>query len=210
MAERMKVLRKVYVHNDGSEGRSVKPESETLRFDFFGAETDDDDNAVVAQSFPINLREFSQNVEMAFCAMAHGLSQKLGDAVAGIAKKAAKDGVDPDPKTGYADYALEMVSDLFDDIANGVWVAEGEGGDGVARVSMWAQAIFNVKVAAGQEADLAEIKAKLKGEEYRDTAKKVPQVLAEYRKLEKERADERAAKAAEAAAKAGDAGLDAL
>lgn len=209
-SERTALLRKVYTYSDGETGRSVKPGATKLTFQFLAPEKDADDNVVVLETRDIDIAEFiASNAEMAFCATAHGLSQKLGDDLAGIAKKAAKDEVDPDKDRGYVDYATQRFDDMLDDILNGVWVAESEG-TGAAKTTMLFTAICNVLTAAGREFDEADIRTKLKDEEYRKNAKSNPQVASELRELERIRAEERAKKAAEKAAESGESGLDDL
>ena len=124
----------------------------------------------------------------------HGLSQKLGDSYAG-AKKAAENGSDP------AVWAAEQAATVAENLAAGIFVAVREG-DGEGRVSLLIQALEAVANANGQTLDIAATKAVLRDDANRKAVRAIPAVAAELRRLEAERAQERAAAAATRAASA--------
>jgi len=200
---RTQLLRAVYVYADGSEGRSAKPDAKALRFEFLAPEKDAEDNAVVLETRTIDLEEFArEHAGMQHCSSAHGLRQKLGDNLAGIAGKAAKEEVDADPVRGFVDFALEIFDDSWDNILNDVWVAEGEGSSGGSNVTILLTAISRVLEAHGKEFTVEELRKKLQDADYRTKAKANPAVALEVRKIEQERAAARLAKAEEKAAAA--------
>lgn len=210
---RTQLVRKVYLDAEGESQRSAHKDAQVLRFEFLAPEKDAEDNAVVLEVRNVDLQGFlAEHSDMAFCAMGHGLSQKLGDNLAGIAGKAAKaePSVEPDPERGFVDFALELFDDALDNILSDVWVAEGEGSSGAGNVTILVQAIVAVLEANGREADVAEIRGKVKDKDYREKAKANPHVAAEVRKLEQARAEERLKKAQEKAAEASTEGLDEL
>ena len=102
----------------------------------------------------------------------HGLNQKLGDAAAG--------------KQG--DDAEEAVTSVWEQLVGGDWNAKAETGE--ARPSFVAQAVYNLKLAAGKIADGETLEtytaryAGKDGAEQRKTAMKVPAVAAEVLRLQ--------------------------
>lgn len=200
MATRTQLVRKVYVHEDGEEGRSAKPESKSLRFEFLAPQKDENDNPVVLDTRTIDLDAFiKEQPGIAHCAFGHGLSQKLGDGLAGIAGKAAKDDVSEDKERGFVDYALSLFDDALDNLQNGVWVAEGEGSSGSGNVTVLFEAIVAAFAKAGTDLtdeQRASVRGKLKDEQYRKDAKARSDVAAEVARITAERAAERAKKAA--------------
>lgn len=204
--KRITHARKVYEYADGTEGRSAKPNWTALRIECLAPTKDKDDNFVVLETRRIT-REDADSWDVAPCAMGHGYSQKLGDDLAGIAKKAKDDGAAFDKVRGYADYIAERLDAMIDNFRAGVWVSESEGG-GAASVTILFTAI--VEAYADQDNALsdekiAQLRERLKDEEYRKTASEVPEVKAKIEKIKADRAVERAKKAAEAAAKDGGA-----
>lgn len=202
------LARKVYTYSDGETGRSAKPGWTKLTFELLAPEKDSDGNAIVLESVDVTPDMFPEDIQ--WCAIGHGLSQKLGDNLAGIAGKAAKDEDAPDfdEERGYVDYAVILLSDAIDNLKNGVWVSESEGSSGPGSVTMLYEAIVAAFTEAGSELSeeqLANIRTKLKDEDYRKAAKANPSVDAKYKELAAKRAAERA-KAAKAKAK--DAGAD--
>ena len=212
---RTQLVRKVYDYEGGESGRSAKPNATVLNFEFLAPEKDENDKAVVLDTRTIDLKAFAaDNAEMAFCAMAHGLSQKLGDELAGIDGKAAKANEARDDERGFVDFALSLWDDMFDNITSGVWVEEGEGSSGAGNVTVLLEAIVAAFADAGTELDDAQkagIRASLKDEAFRKAAKARPDVAAHVADITAKRAAERAAKAKEKAAAATDMGdLNAL
>lgn len=213
--QRTQLVRKVYIYADGEEGRSAKPEATGLRFEFLAPEKDENDNLVVLETRTIDLEAFAtEHPDMMHCAFGHGLSQKLGDNLAGIVGKAAKQEppVEADPERGFVDFGLELFDDAWDNILADVWVAEGEGSSGAQNVTILFTAIVNVLTKHGKAFEEQEIRTKLRDADYRTKAKANPEVAAEVRKIELERAQDRLRKAEAKAAAADDSveGLDDL
>lgn len=210
--KRITHVRKVYEYDDGSEGRSAKPNWTKLRFEALAPEKDGDDNFVVLDSRTIE-REAALKWDIAPCAMGHGLSQKVGDDLAGLPKKAKEDGASFDPEKGYSEYAMERVDAMLDNFANGIWVTESEGGSGAGSVTILFTAICQAYEQGGAALDedaQAELRGKLKDEEFRKAAAEVAEVKAAMEEIKAARAAERAKKAREAAADGGGEGLAGL
>lgn len=198
-------VRKVYVYEDGAEGRSAKPGWKKLRFEMLAPNKDDDGNFVVVDTREITPDMFDG--EIVHCAAGHGLSQKIGDDLAGIDKKAANDGASFDPETGYAAYIGQRIDDMVDNLKNGVWVAEGEGSTGGGNVTILFEAIMRAFEEAGvdvSEEQKAGIREKLKDEQFRKNARARADVAMHVAEITAERAAARAKAAAEKAAEASD------
>ena len=148
MATKLQHLRKVYVYDNGETGRSAKPNWQELRFELLGPKGDGDEAAPVVDTFAVERASLTDDIVA--CAIGHGVSQKMGDAIAGIAKKAKADGVEYDPKTGLSAYIKELLSDMADNFAQGVWVAEGESASGGGSVTILLEAIIAAFANAGQ------------------------------------------------------------
>lgn len=213
MATKTQLLRKVFVGTDGTEKRSAFNGWSVLRFDLLSPTKDADGKGVVIDTFSINRSDVP--TDMIECAAGHGLSQKLGDDLAGIAKKAEADNVSEDPTRGFVDYAKSRLTEAFENIKGGVWVEEGEGGAG-ASVTILLMAVQAAFVDAGSELtdeQIATVREKLKDETYRKAAASRPDVDLHVKRIRAERAAE-AAKAARAkakeAAKEGAADMSAL
>lgn len=201
---RVALVRKSYEYADGETGRSAKPGWQNLIFEFLAPEKDENANPVVLETREISRDEIPD--EIADCALGHGLSQKLGDNLAGIAGKAAKEEppVKADDERGFVDYALELFDDMWSDLEKGVWVAEGEGGKRGASVTILLEAIVAAFADAGKELDedaVANIAAGLKDEKTRNAAKESPDVAKHMARIAAERAAARAEKAAKNAEK---------
>ncbi len=210
--KRITHVRKVYEYDDGSEGRSAKPNWTALRFEALAPEKDAEDNFIVLDQRRIT-REDAQKWETSDCAMGHGYSQKVGDDLAGLPKKAKEDGASFDDERGYADYAMERVDAMLDNFANGIWVTESEGGSGAGSVTILFTAICKAYENGGAPLDeeaQATIRQKLKDEEFRKNAAEVAEVKAVMEEIKAERAAERAKKAREAAQGGDGNGLAAL
>lgn len=205
---RNQIARKVYVHADGTEGRSAKPGWTALRFDLFGAEKDADGKPVVVSSVTVD--PASIPAEMRECAFGHGMSQKLGDSLAGLEKSAKDDGASFDATRGWADYATDLLTGVLEDIQSGVWVAESEGGSG-GSVGILAEAIFAVLRDNGQEPDeaaQAAIRKSLQDEAQRKKMQGRADVKAHLTRIQAEKAQERAKKARAAAKEAQKGGAE--
>lgn len=212
-------IRKVYVNGDGETSRSAKPGT-VLRFEMFGTAKDDDGKPVVIDTFDVDVAKLGQ--DMLECAMRHGVSQKLGDNIAGIETKVTKsqDTEDPlptfDVETGYAPAIRAILESQWEDLAGGVWVSESEGGGGSGNVTMLLEAVQAAFAKEGQELSEKQVKAFREQLADKDAAKAIksnPQVAAEYQAIQAKRAQERAKAAAAKAKEAGKAeggGLSAL
>lgn len=171
--------KKSYFLKDGTEVRSASPEAVRLQFSFANGDKLDVD--------PTKL-----NDGVRYCAMLHGLAQKIGDSYAGA-------------KT--PDEASEEASSLFERLEAGEWIAERESAG--PRISLILQAICKVKADTGTpftDAEMAERAERLKTDKaYREGAMANKLVAAAYSAIQAQRAAERAAKAA---ADAGSAPVD--
>lgn len=204
MAMKMQHMRKVYTYEDGSTGQSAKPGWTKLTFNLYGSEKDENDKPIVVDSFDVSKADLPDAIKD--CAIGHGVSQKMGDDQAGIATKAKAENVEPDPKTGYAGFIKGRLSDMMDNFANGVWVAEGEGSSGGGNVTILFEAIVSAFGDAGQELtdeQKATVRAKLQDEDYRKSARARPDVGMHVARITAERAAERAKAARKAAKDAG-------
>jgi hypothetical protein len=202
------LTRKVYTYADGRMGRSARPGATKMTFEFVAPIKDAEGNLVVLETREINLSEFPAGVIE--CATFHGFGQKFTDDLAGIAGKAAKDEATEHPERGFVDYAVERFDDMMDNLRNGVWVSESEGGGKGSNVTILHEAIVSVFAEAGTELSdeqKAGIMTKLADEEYRTAAKDRPDVAYQVKRITAERA---AARAKEAKAKAKAAGSQEL
>lgn len=193
---RLQHVRKVYTYADGSTGRSAKPEWVKLTFEMLGPKGDDDETAPVVDTFDFVRDDIPQEIH--WCSSGHGLSQKGGDDIAGIAKKAKESGYDYDPVRGYADCIKERLGNVYDNILAGIWVAEGESSSGAGNVTILLQAVMQVFENANRELSedqIAAFRENLKDEEYRNELKARPDIDLQVRKILEERAAERRAQA---------------
>ncbi len=163
--------KKSYFLNDGTEVRSATPEAVRLTFSFANGDRLDVD--------PTKLNE-----QVRYCAMFHGLAQKIGDSYAGS-------------KT--PDEASEEATSLWERLEAGEWIAEREAAG--PRISLILAAVVKARADAGKpftEAEQAERSQRLKDDKaYRESAMANMAVKAAYAAIQAERAAERAAKAAE-------------
>ena len=209
---RTQLVRKVYLDSNGERSRSAKADWSALVFEFLAPKGEDDDEATVLDTRTISREDVEGTLPNIWaCAAGHGLSQKLGDALAGIAGKAAKANETADPERGFADFAMAIFDEALEDLQNDVWVTEGEGGGaGTGSVTILLEAIVAAfadqgKVLEGEA--LAKVKENLKDEDWRKKAKGRADIAAHVARITAERAAARAAKAAE---KADSATVDAL
>lgn len=162
--------KKSYFLQDGTEVRSASPEAVRLQFSFANGDT-------------LNVDPSKLSEQVRYCAMFHGLAQKIGDSYAGS-------------KT--PDEASEEASSLWERLEAGEWIAERESAG--PRISLILAAIVKARADAGKpftDAEQAERAEKLKTDKtYRESAMANPAVKAAYAALQAERAAERAAKAA--------------
>lgn len=203
MATKLQHLRKKYVYDNGEEGRSAKPNWVKLVFECLGPKGEDDETAPVVETYTVERDKLSDDI-MA-CAFGHGISQKMGDDIAGIAKKAKAENVEYDETRGYADFIVERLTAMAENFAAGVWVAEGESASGSGSVTILLEAIVRAFGKAGTELSedqIAGVRANLKNTEWRDAVKARADVAAEVAAINAERAAQRAAKAQEKLANA--------
>jgi hypothetical protein len=211
---KMQRIRRKYTYADGSTGTSAKPGTQGLVLEVLGMPTEDGNGKrqyPIVHTFTVDKSKLPESVIE--CAVWHGLSQKLGDANAEVAKTAKAEGVTEDPETGLADLTNETLSDMWDNLLQGVWVTESEGGSRGASVTILSEAIFAVLADAGHEVT-DEVKAgvmqKLQDEDYRKASKARADVDYHMKRITAERAAARA-KDAKAKAKDQDAqGIDGL
>lgn len=165
--------KKSYFLQDGTEVRSATPEAVRLSFAFANGDKLDCDPSKLSES-------------VRYCAMFHGLAQKIGDSYAGS-------------KT--ADEASEEASSLWERLEAGEWIAERESAG--PRISLILAAIVKARADAGKpftDVEVTERTEKLKTDKtYRESAMANPAVKAAYAAIQAERAAERAKKAAEEA-----------
>lgn len=209
-AKRVTHARKVYVYEDDTTGRSAKPNWKTLRFELIKPEKDAEGNLVVCDTVDIPRDTFLP--EILDCGAGHGLMQKIGDDLAGLATKAKADQFSPDPETGFAEYIKQRIADMLDNFAAGVWITESEGKSG-ANVTILLDAMMRAFSDSGMELSeeqVAGIREKLKDEKYRSDAQAMPAVKAYVEEIKLERAKERAKAAKEAAKDAGASDMSAL
>ncbi len=191
-------MRKVFVNADGTTSKSADKGWIALRFDLFNVAKDDKDQFVVCDSFEVKKEDLP--ALMFDAAVGYGLSQKMGDSVAGIVKYAEKPeiGFKPDTITGYATLIRTMLSELWEDIRNGFWTDEKEGGDGGASITILLAAILRAFSSSGiilTEAQAEGIKAKLATKEGREAFAARKDVKVHVAAIKAERAAEAAAKA---------------
>lgn len=170
--------KKSYYLQDGTEVRSATPEAVRLQFTFANGDRLDVD--------PSKLSE-----QVRYCAMFHGLAQKIGDSYAGS-------------KT--PDEASEEAMALYERLESGEWIAERESAG--PRISLILAAVVKARADAGKPfsaAEQAERGERLKTDKaYRESVMANAAVKAAYATIQAERAAERAAKAqAEAGAATG-------
>jgi len=173
------VATKTFANTDGETSRHANGNVESVGFKFA--------NDVVLS---VSLDELPDNVKRA--AMAHGISQKVGDAYAGSAK------AEGDPIA----WAVEQASTVIDNMLSGVWISVREG-TGAPRVSMLLVAMQTVAEAAGIAFDRDKMQSKLTAEDggadFRKAAMANAKVKAVFENLKAEAAAARATAAAEAA-----------
>lgn len=198
MATRTSRLRKMYEYDDGRTGRSAKPGWKALIFEVLAAKTGDE--YPVAET--IRIERDTLPADMWDCGSGHGVMQKVGDEISGIARQLSKDGVAEDTKLGYAPQVAESIRDAVANLQAGVWVEEGEGSSGAGNVTILIEAIGRVYTEAGHELTpdvLQSIRTKAKDADYRKGARARTDVAKHVRDIELERAKERAKAAAQAA-----------
>lgn len=211
MATKLQHLRKKYVYDDGKSGRSAKPNWVKLVFELLGPKGEGEESAPVVDTFEVERSALTEDIVS--CAIGHGISQKMGDDLAGLPKKAKADGVEYDEKKGFSEYIAERLEDMVDNFAAGVWVAEGESASGSGSVTILLEAIVGAfaKVdTALTEEQIAGIRDNLKSEDWRNQVKERADVKAEIARITAERAAQRAQKAQAKLAEEGVGDLDAL
>lgn len=203
-------VRKVYVKGDETK-RSAFEGWEVLRFEMLAPEKDAEGNPVVIDTFDVSRGEVPQSI--ADCAFGHGISQKLGDNLAGIDKKVSAEGSELpgyDAQRGYANAIRALLEDQMEDLRNGIWVSEAEGGAGGGNVTILLEAVKAAFAKGGTELSdeqIAAFKTALADKEQAKAVKSNPAIAAEIARINKERADARAKEAAKRAKDAGAGGL---
>lgn len=213
-------VRKMYVKGDEVK-RSAFPGWEILRFEMVAPEKVNDD-FVTVDTYDVRKADIVEAI--ADCAMGHGLSQKLGDNLAGIDKKVAADNSELpafDPKTGYAAAIRALLEEQMEDLRNGIWVSEAEGGGG-GNITILLEAIVAAFKAEGQELTEEQVGTfktqlqngmttkdgvELDGKGYQKVLKSSPAIAAQIARINKERADARAKEAQKRAKEAGASNL---
>lgn len=203
---RLRVINKLYVMPDGTTKNNAHPGWAALRFELFGFEKNADDKPKVDRVVNVTRDQF--HADSVDCMFGHGGMQKIGDEAAGLEAKAKAAGFVPDAKSGYAAFVEELINDMVDNLANGIWTERGEGGDGSANVTILLEATLAALGEAGQDngdAVRAFLLNSFKDKATRDQTGAIPAVAKHKAKILADRAVERAKKAA-AAAKGADGG----
>lgn len=206
MATRNAISRKSYRYQDGTTSRSAKAGWTALVFELFDGR-DAEGKGIVAGTIEFPKAELGS--EVLECAMGHGLSQKLGDELAGIEAKRTKAAENGEAFETAAEFASYLLTNMWDNLKSGVWVEEGEGGGAAGNVTLLFEAILAAFEKAGKpisEDKHPTLRKHLEDKTYRDDARSNPHVKAELSRIVAERAAERA-KAAKAAAKTAAADL---
>lgn len=173
-----KVADKIYVSADGTETRSASPDAVALLFRFSNG-----------KEISVPRAEVPENIAAA--AMLHGLGQKIGDTYAG---------------SETIGEAVDNAEAMWERLKLGEWTS-GKRAAG-PRIQHLVDAIVAAKEAAGLEADVEAIAAKLREDEaLRKNALNNPQVRAAYDKQKAERAAAAAKESAKAAKAEDTAGL---
>ncbi len=178
MVEKSNVCKKVYTFPDGETGSHAKPDAVSLTFGFSGGES----VTIERNTFP---------AEIATCLYWFGVSEKLGNAYAGAAKKAKETGEE------VSAVAFDLFEALRERLVLGEWIAEREAGG--PRIGQLVQAIVNCKGRLGETVEFAAVAEILKDKEIREMVEKDPVVIAEVAAIRAKAAAERAAQAAAAA-----------
>ena len=171
-AKRGSVCKKVFLDAAGDERRSASVDAVQLEFRFTDADV-----------ISVKLSDFSE--EMQTCFSWYGLSQKFGDAYAGV-------------KGDVAD-GIEEFESMMEQIISGTWVTEATAG---IRPSMVCDAIVAALEANGEKVDDERrdaIREKIKDPEKRKGATADPAVKAQLEKIKADRAVTRAKDAAKKA-----------
>ncbi len=178
MVEKSNVCKKVYTFPDGETGAHAKPDAVSLAFNFSGGE-----------SVIVTPGDFPKEVQT--CLMYFGISEKLGNAYAGAAKKAKETGEE------VSAVAFDLFEALRERLVLGEWIAEREAGG--PRIGQLVQAVINCKARLGEVIEYAAVAEILKDKEIREMVEKDPVVVAEVASIRATAAAERAATAATAA-----------
>lgn len=143
------VSKSSYIDNEGNETRSPDENTTTLRFTFDGGESRD-----------FSLDEINESIKhMAIC---QGLNIKLQRSY-----NTAK---------GNVSQMIEDLDSTIDNLRNGVWTSEREGG---LRIGDLAEAVVQVLASEGKTVELETVKAKLAADEATRTKSKAnPKVAA--------------------------------
>lgn len=178
MVEKSNVCKKVYTFPDGTTGAHAKQDAVSLSFAF----TDGETIVVTPGDFP---------TEIQTCLMFFGISEKLGNAYAGAAKKAKETG------ETVGEVAFDLFESLRERLVLGEWIAEREAGG--PRIGQLVQAVINCKARQGETVEFTAVAEILKDKEIREMVEKDPVVVAEVASIRATAAAERATAAAAAA-----------
>lgn len=126
--------KKVYIYEDGTEGRSAKPEATALQFRFENGNVVE----VKADQFPETILK---------CAAMHGIAQKVGDTY-------------NDAKS--IDDAQEECEKMIERLQDGIWVTEKKASG--PRIGVLVEALARVLEAADRPADRVALANALKGD----------------------------------------------
>ena len=204
MATKQMRIRRKYTYADGNTGSSAKAGVLSLTMECLGTPKEDANGKrvyPVVHEVVVTLADFPAEVIEA--ATWHGLSQKLGDANASVAKIAKDEQIKDDPERALADLTQSTILEMIEDLKNGFWVTESEGGSGDGSTTMLLEAIVNVLTKAGAEPDaekLVKIKTAIADTDQAKAFRARPDIAAELAQIKAERAAARA-KAAKAKAK---------
>ena len=200
------VVRKSYLAAVGTAEETAKrsafPGWEVLRFEFLSPRKDANDNPIVVGTRDVQASTLPDEIQ--WCSLGHGISQKLGDDLAGIAAKAAKEEepVSEDPEDGWAPYAMERFDYALENLIAGVWVSESEGSGGGASVTILLEAIVAAFADKGRELteeEVSKLRLAVKDEDYRKKARERADVKAHMATIAAKRAEERRKKLAKEA-----------
>lgn len=198
MATRQTHVRKFFGYADNTTSRSAKVGWTSIMFELVAPFKDAKGDFIPLETVTIPRSSFP--AEIVDCAAGHGFGQKIGDDLAGIAIKAAKEvpAVHASKERGFAEYIKSRIADMVENLSNGFWVEESEAGG--SNLTILLAAVIRTFEAAGKvlsDAQIEHIKGALKGSEYSAGLKARADISKHYADITSERAAERAKKAQE-------------
>lgn len=212
MSTRLTIARKVFSNASGEEGRSPMADWSTLTFQFLGVKNAAGEYPVITER-KVSRADIPENIFA--CAAGRGFSEKLtNDALNTVAKDAEEAGFAPHPVEGYAQFAASLFDDALENVMDGNWLSEREGGTAPVRDLVEAIARSWPNAEGGdfpEDKRPAFMKALAANEEMRKATAKRPDVAAHLAAIKAEKAAARAkalkAEAKTAAPSGGLAGL---